>query len=379
MAVSLKLKIGQQNRGSGLWKINNSVLQDNDYRLLITRTIENTKLTSEHSNYTAQNVWEQIKVDVREATQSFSKLKAKQIQNRCTLLENRLKTLHQTQDENIAINENLKTDILNTEQELDSIYEYRAKGAQIRARAEWIEQGEKSSKLFLGLEKMRQIKKNIKTLTTTDGRTITDQTDILNEQVNYYKDLYTSQANDTAKMTNYLNSNRLENKLSQADMHVCEQNITIEECKQSLFSMKLNKSPGSDGLSVEFYQTFWNQLKGPFMNSLDESIQKGQLTDTHSHGILSLIFKSGDETYLNNWRPITLLNVDYKIIARTLAQRLQKVITNVVSTDQNGYIKNRFIGFSIRQIQDIIDYAKENNLEGAVLFLDYQKAFDSIE
>ena len=125
--------------------------------------------------------------------------------------------------------------ILNTEQELDSIYEYRAKGAQIRARAEWIEQGEKSSKFFLGLEKRRQIKKNIKTLATTDGRTITDQTDILNEQVNYYKDLYTSQANDTAKMANYLNSTRLENKLSQADMHVCEQNITTEECKQSLF------------------------------------------------------------------------------------------------------------------------------------------------
>ena len=180
-------------------------------------------------------------------------------------------------------------------------------------------------------------------------------------------------------MTNYLNSTCLENKLSQADMHVCEQNITTEECKQSLFSMKLNKSPGSDGLSVEFYQIFWNQLKGPFMNSLNESIQKGQLTDTQSHGILSLIFKSGDETYLNNWRPITLLNVDYKIIARTLAQRLQKVITNVVGTDQNGYIKNRFIGFSIRQIQDIIDYAEENNLEGAVLFLDYQKAFYSIE
>ena len=80
--------------------------------------------------------------------------------------------------------------------------------------------GRKISKFFLGLEKRRQIKKNIKTLTTTYGRTITDQTDILNEQVNYYKDLYTSQANDTAKMTNYLNSTRLENKLSQADMHV---------------------------------------------------------------------------------------------------------------------------------------------------------------
>lgn len=146
--------------------------------------------------------------------------------------------------------------------------------------------------------------------------------------------------------------------------------------------MKLNKNQGSDGLSVEFYQAFWDHLWGPFMNSLNESIRKSQLTDTQGHGVLSLVsspFKSGDETNLNNWRPITLLNVDYKIITRTLAQRLQKVITEIVSTDQNGYIKSRFIGFSIRQIQDIIDYAEESNLEGVLLFLDYQKAFDSIE
>ena len=115
------------------------------------------------------------------------------------------------------------------------------------------------------------------------------------------------------------------------------------------------------------------------MNALYESITKGQLTDTQGSGILSLNFKSGDETSLNNWRPITLLNVDYKIIARVLAYRLQKVIAKVVSSDQNGYIKNRFIGFSIRQIQDVIDYAEDCNLNGVLLFLDYQKAFDSIE
>lgn len=109
-------------------------------------------------------------------------------------------------------------------------------------------------------------------------------------------------------------------------MQVCEQEITSEECKQSLFSMKLNSSPGYDGLSMEFNQAFWNHLGCPFMNSLNESIRKGQSTDTQGHGILSSLFKSGDETNLNNWRPITLLNLDYKIIARTLAQRLQKVI-----------------------------------------------------
>ena len=208
---------------------------------------------------------------------------------------------------------------------------------------------------------------------------MTESTDILNEQVSFYSRLYSSKINDTAKMRNYFDSTRLSNTLLQTDKQLCDQNITIDECRDALFSMKLNKSPGSDGLSVEFYQTFWGQLGESFMNALNESILKGQLTNTQGDGILSLIFKSGDETSLSNWRPITLLNVDYKIIARVLAQRLQKVIAKIVSSDQNGYIKNRFIGFSIRQIQDIIDYAEECNLNGVLLFLDYQKAFDSIE
>ena len=160
-----------------------------------------------------------------------------------------------------------------------------------------------NTNFFLNLERSRQIKKNIKTLNSTDGRIITDQSDILNELVNDYKNLYTTKINDTAKMTNYLNSTHLAKALSQTDMQVCEQKITPEERKLSLFWMKLNKSPGSDGLSVEFYQAFWDHLWGPFMNSLNESIRKSQLMDTQGHRVLSLIFKSGDETNLNNWRP----------------------------------------------------------------------------
>ena len=346
---------------------------------MITNTINNSKTNSAHANLSPHITWEKIKIDIREATQSYSKQKAKRTRNRCTLLENRLSTLHQLQDSTSETNEILKTEIITAEKELDSIYDYKAKGVQIRARTEWIEQGEKNTKFFLGLEKSRQIKKNIRKLTSTDGRTLTDSTDILHEEVDYYSNLYKSKINDTKKMKNYLDSTRVSNTLTQSDRQMCDQDITLDECRRSLFTMKLNKSPGSDGLSVEFYQSFWTILGEPFMNALNESARKGQLTGSQEHGILSLIFKSGDETKLSNWRPITLLNVDYKIIARTLAQRLQKVISKIISTDQNGYIKNRFIGFSIRQIQDIIDYAEDCNLQGVLLFLDYQKAFDSIE
>ena len=76
--------------------------------------------------------------------------------------------------------------------------------------------------------------------------------------------------------------------------------------------MKQNKSPGSDGFSLEFYQAFWDALKSIFYNSLQEGCQIGELTGTQRQGILTLIFKTGDPENLGNWRPITLLNVDYK-------------------------------------------------------------------
>ena len=95
--------------------------------------------------------------------------------------------------------------------------------------------------------------------------------------------------------------------------------------------------------------------------------------------LLSLIFKKDDPEDLENWRPISLLNIDYKIAAKVLAKRLQKLLPQLISTDQQGYIKGRFIGFNIRQIQDVIDYADELDSEGAILFLDFRKAFDTVE
>ena len=91
------------------------------------------------------------------------------------------------------------------------------------------------------------------------------------------------------------------------------------------------------------------------------------------------IVQKNDPLSLDNYRPITLLNVDTKLIAYTLAQRLKPVLSKIINSDQNGYVKNRYIGFNIRQIQDIIDYSETFNIDGALLFIDFSKAFDSLE
>ena len=139
--------------------------------------------------------------------------------------------------------------------------------------------------------------------------------------------------------------------------------------------MKLNKSPGADGLTSESDIHFWDVIKHMVINALNESYEVGELSNSQKDGLITLIYKKNDKDHLQNGRPITLLNIDFKIAAYALATRLKKIMPKMINTDQNEYFKNRFIGYNIRQIQDIIDYSEKFKIDSAVLFLDFSKAF----
>ena len=89
--------------------------------------------------------------------------------------------------------------------------------------------------------------------------------------------------------------------------------------------MKFNKSPGNDGFTVEFYVTFWPQLGEMLVETLNETYEKEELSNSQKQGIITLIEKDGKNAlYVNNYRPISLLNVDYKILSKVLASRVKK-------------------------------------------------------
>lgn len=81
---------------------------------------------------------------------------------------------------------------------------------------------------------------------------------------------------------------------------------------------------------------------------------------------------------LKNWRPITLLNCDYKIAAKSIS-RIRKALSKIINSDQTGFEKNRFIGENIRIIDSIINYTDSEQTPGLLLFIDFEKTFDSIE
>ena len=95
--------------------------------------------------------------------------------------------------------------------------------------------------------------------------------------------------------------------------------------------------------------------------------------------LITVLFKKGDKNNLQNYRPLSLTNTDYNIIAFIFARRLQKGIDNLIGIEQSAYIKGRFIGNNARTILDVYEYCMEHNSDGILVFLDFEKAFDSIE
>ena len=160
---------------------------------------------------------------------------------------------------------------------------------------------------------------------------------------------------------------------------MCESPITESDILLNLKMLKNGKSPGTDGLPPEFYKFFWIDIKHLVTDSLNYAFTKGEMSIEQKRGILTLLPKKDkNRLYLKNWRPISLLNTDYKLLAKILGSRLQKVLPYLIHEDQTGYIQGRYIGTNIRLIEDIISFTELTHTPGIIMAVDFEKAFDSV-
>ena len=196
----------------------------------------------------------------------------------------------------------------------------------------------------------------------------------------FYSTLFCRKINKTkADCLSFLNSLQIP-CISDQHKNDCERELTVDDLKDSLFSMSGGRSPGNDGLTVEFYKVFWTDIKDIFFASVCYSRTVGELSTSQKQAIIKLLEKKDkDKRFIENWRPISLLNVDTKIVSKSLASRFLPVLPTIISSDQTAYVKGRYIGESIRLISDILDTSKLLNVSGYLLTVDLQKAFDSID
>ena len=154
-------------------------------------------------------------------------------------------------------------------------------------------------------------------------------------------------------------------KLNKNQTLKCEGEITECELLQALTSMDNDKSPGNDSITKEFYIKFWDAIKEPVCATIQQSFITGELSTSQKQAIIKLIEKKDrDKRFIKNWRPISLLNVDMKLISKVLASRLKSAFSSIVNENQVAYANNRFKSESGRLISDVLEIIHSLDIEG---------------
>ena len=229
--------------------------------------------------------------------------------------------------------------------------------------------------------KKRTTKKNICVIQNKDGQELSDQPSVSNRIYEYYETLFSSKKVQTNSLPDELFELPCDKTLTEEDIAMLDNDISEVELFDALNTMEANKTPGSDGLSYEFYKCFWKEIKSELLESYKCSLSVGKMSSSQRLGILTLLPKSDDDSKLknlDNWRPISLLNTDYKILTKVLTLRLNKVLKKIINSNQTA-VAGRYIGFNIRLIKDVMSYYNDKNDKGHILFLDFKKAYDSLE
>ena len=384
--ILLKLKLFENVKHNTFWKFNSSLLKDKNYLDEINNEINAVKdeyliksnaddmLADEEIQFSVSDdiFLDFLLMKIRAKTISYATMKKRKTAEEEKSLEYdiiRLERVGYTCEDDLKVIEAKK-------QQLKVIREKRMEGVLLRSRARWVAEGEKISSYFCNLEKRHYVSKNMSRLIDKHNNVLTNQNDVLQEVHDFYKSLYREKDVEQCEIKDLVKNIQT---LSEQEAKELEGKITLEEATDVLKNMKNNKSPGSDGFTVEFFKVFWKKLGVFVIRAINESFRKGEMSTVQREGIITCIPK-GDKPreYVKNWRPISLLNVIYKIGSSCIANRIKCILPKIINEDQSGFIRNRYIGDNIRLIYDVIAYLDEYSLPGLLLNIDFEKAFDSV-
>lgn len=255
------------------------------------------------------------------------------------------------------------------------LYSNKLEGNLIRSKVQILQESEKPTRYFLKHEQHQATSSTISYL-QVDGKNITDTEEIIKESTKFYSKLYQSEPIDKPLLDYFLQNLP---SLEEEKKSLCEGPITLNECKQALLAMGSNKSPGLDGLPMEFYSKFFYLIGSIYVEIINQCFNEFKQPVSQKQGIIKLICKDKTQPeLLKNWRPISLLNVDYKIITKILTTRLSKVIESLVHVDQSSSVPGRSILDNLHLTRNLMDYLDFKKLPGILISLDQEKAFDRV-
>ena len=365
-------------RGPSYFKINTLLLVKNDVYLrnYFVHRIDNL-LTLNQCNLFAG--WEDFKLEVKDYFQRLGKQKAKSRNMERKALETSIRKIYSLITKFPAESENLKKLLKTKHQELDNIDSFYLATCRHNTYYKDFVDDKISISTAKSLQRKDWENRHIHQIRTEDGTLVDEPDRILNVVCKQYSSLYETHGVSDIAFDHIVSRCHIP-KLIEMDSQMLEQKITVDEVTQAIQATKGGKTPGFDGIPIEFFWLFSEKLSIFLCKLFNFFVTNGRMHSSAYIGIISLLYKgAGDRSMRENWRPLTMLNLDYKIFTKILSRRLRKVIATIVHPDQTCGVPGRKINDSVYHLMSVLDYCNEFPSDVCLLSVDHLAAFDLIE
>ena len=376
--LSMTLRIPTSYANYRPWRFNSLLLSDTTFVELISTEITSFLERNQTPGMSSSVVWEAMKAFLRGKIISYSAHIRKCLNEKLEKLTNDILKL----DTRLALapTDDLFKKRLDLQTEFNLLSTNQIEYLINKTQSRTYEFGEKTGKILAHQLHQKTANRTIVEIKDELGMRHLDHLEINRCFQMFYSKLYTSESLQNSLLFDSFFEKINTPTVDEGVAAGLEANITTGELTLAINSMQGGKSPGPDGFPSEFFKKFAVLLAPILLSVFEESFNAGSLPPTMRQAVISLIPKK-DKNLLEcgSYRPISLLNVDCKILSKILASRLEMVVPSIISDDQTGFIRKRHSFFNIRRLFNILYDPAPPDIPEILVSLDAEKAFDRVE
>ena len=360
------------------WRLNSNLLNNSQIKEKIRKEIKIYLELNDNGEVTPSVLWDALKAVLRGKIIAISSYEKKLRKERLINLEEKLKELQRDHVE--TLNKETRLKMNKIQKEIDEISTLEIQKMLLFTKQRYYEAGGKSLKLLSYRLRKQQADNSIYKIRNPYSGNIETKTERIQQSFEmYFKSLYSQpRMNNDFQIESFLATLNLPTITNEQNDKLLSE-IKIEELNAVISKLKTGKSPGADGFTSEWYRTMKEALAPVLLRTFNWVLKKKEIPASWRHAIISVLPKDGkDKLECSNYRPISILNIDYKLFTTVLSKRIENILPELIHLDQTGFVKQRQTQDNIRRTLHIIDRIIEQGIETAIISLDAEKAFDSV-